>query len=179
VTAEPGWVPATEIGQSRACQRVGCGREFKPAAPGDIFCSSRCAGLSARAVAVAPLDLEGPDDDDDDGLVQERPAPAEPPAAARVCAFGPCDKPVLRPGAHVGWYSKFCSRDHASAAKAQREQEPTPARPAKPTTRATAGRDGELRRRYFDLLMDKAAAEDPPSKELLDRIERLLEELNR
>jgi hypothetical protein len=121
VTAEPGWVPATEIGQSRVCQRVGCGREFKPAAPGDIFCSSRCAGLSARAVAVAPLDLDGPDDDDDDGLAQEHPAPAEPPAAAKVCVYGPCDLPPMLSGQRHGWQAKYCSWGHVLAAKAKRE----------------------------------------------------------
>jgi hypothetical protein len=172
---------AASLHDSRECERVGCGREFRPSQPGQRYCSTRCtslAGMASRSHAAQPLAVDQPEPTPTPPpvvSVAEEPATEPPAAAERVCAYDPCGKPVMRPDTHVGWYSRFCSREHASTAKAERED----AAPPKPTRqRRTAEPDLDMHRRYFDLLMDRAAAADPPSEDLLNRIEHLLEVLS-
>ena len=111
MTTDRAWQPATELGQALVCQRPGCGREFTPKAPGDVFCSGRCAGLAgvaARNAAVRPLPIDRSD-----------PKPKGKRPKAATCALPGCEEPVQQ---HRGEFTiptgngvtfKHCSREHA------------------------------------------------------------------
>lgn len=165
---------------------VTCAKCFEDRSDEDLLDSNGdvvpCRGCGSKSIATSDLDL---DPMTPNGSAEPEPTPMAS-ADERVCAYGPCAKSVLRPDTHIGWYSKFCSRDHASAAKAERGDTPTPRpagrqpaprpeHPARSTAPSRTPPDADLRRRYFDLLMDRAAAAEQPSDDLLDRIERLLE----
>jgi hypothetical protein len=132
-----------------------------------------CAGCGSRSVATTESPPVG------NHLALAPTAADEPP---RVCAYGPCDESVMHPNSPRGWYSKFCSLAHSKAAKrngapvAKPAASPTPAKPTPPAVSPAPSTD--LRRRYLDLLMDKAADAESPSADILDRIERLLEVLS-
>jgi len=106
-------------------------------------------------------------------------------ATRRTCTYGPCDLPPLRPNGQQGWQSRYCSWGHVQAAKTtpeavaatmvERPPRPMLLRDPEPNLPAALT---DLRRRYFELLMDLAAKHpDPCPGTLLDRIERVLETL--
>ena len=156
---------------------VTCAKCFEDRSDEDLLDSNGdvvpCRGCGSKSVATSEFDLDTPAPNGADPRL-------EPSLEARVCGYGPCDEPVMRPDSHAGWYSAYCSRAHASAAKTERGDQPAskPLRKRTPKPAPTPARapvsDSDLRRRYFDLLMEKATATDQPSDEVLDRIERLL-----
>src|SRR5215211_6619235 len=96
---------------------VTCAKCFEDRSDEDLLDSNGdvvpCRGCGSKSIATSNFELEPP-------LPNGAAVPEAPHVDVRICGYGPCDQPVIRPEAKgSGWYKVYCSRGHATAAKAE------------------------------------------------------------